>query len=940
MKKNTLLLFICALLLNVVMYAQNQNKPLKIGDEFALNLTATDQYFHNSERGVVYSKKFSNKKSAYIKLHINSFDLSVGDFVRVFSSNGEEYIYSEKGKIVGENKEMISEFWTGTIWSDEITIELHAKGNNKNHYGFNIDRVAYGYSNERINAAVESLDSKDPKDQNNPQEAICTADNKEAIICYDGTEMGRKAKAVCRLLINGSGLCTGWLLGCDGNVMTNNHCIGSAADANNTDFLFNYQYTTCGGTVDATSDLQANSSTFIQTDAALDFTLVKLPVNPTPTYGYLSLSSVIANVGERIYIPQHPGGRRKEIAVNTDVGGDANGFAMVTGIGGGGARVTYMCDTEGGSSGSPVLRYNDNLVIAIHNTGGCPNGGNGRSDEMITAIGANMPPCGIDDNNPSAPFVSALANLVSSVNETTDCAFQDIDLTVGIATVASQDADVTLTVTGGSATELIDFEILTPNVTFIAGDDTNKIATLRVYNDAFVEADENIIITLTLDANLGDAQLGSVTQFDISILDDDFNPNIGGLTTFYTNDFEGSLADFTITGNGTSNFAIGDAAASTSTYFDTSSNTSNFVFVNDDTCNCTMDDERMTITNPFDFSNVTQAFITFDYTLNDTNDAYDNDAFVQVSTDNGVNWINVSAELPVANWVNMEVDISAYAGQSNILISFSYADKGTWAYGLAIDNLSVTGLGNADIQTVVNTAIPTLLPLNTIGTINSYDGTTGNIMTAITNSDNLDFGCTSVEVSRAGTSGQTYNGSVSPALVLDKTFTITPAISNPNSNNTIAFYFTEAELLGWETATGNTRNNLGILKDDGVVMENVSSTLLTFGSNSILEGSFTTGINGTYYFGDITVLSTNDFNLNNGFSIYPNPVNNELNIMYKNDNLPTSASLHNMLGQVIFTKAINSENDLKINTSNLSKGMYFITIKTEVTNQTFKFLKK
>ncbi|PHS04080.1 MAG: hypothetical protein COA88_14515 [Kordia sp.] len=934
MKQKTLLLFVFTLLLNVVIYAQNQRKPLQIADQFALNLTATNQYLHNSEAGVVYTKTFTNKGSAYIKLHINSFDLSPGDFVRVSSRNGEEYIYSEKGKIVGEHKEMISEFWTGTIWSDQITIALHSKGNSKNHYGFNIDRVAYGHSQKRINKTIEKLDS------GNSQESICSVDNKEAIVCYDGTEMGRKAKAVCRLLIGGGGLCTGWLLGCDGNVMTNNHCIGSASDANNTDFLFNYQYDNCAGTVNATSDLQATSSTFIQTDATLDFTLVKLPVNPTTIYGYLSLSSNIASVGERIYIPQHPGGRRKEIAVNTDVGADANGFAMVTGVGGGGARVTYQCDTEGGSSGSPVIRYSDNLVVAIHNTGGCPNGSNGRSDEMIAAIASNMPPCGVDDENPSAPFVTAIVNTIQSIDEATNCSYQDIDLTVRIATVASQNADVTLSVTGGTATDVNDFELITSNITFLAGDDTNKTATLRIYNDAFVEGDENIIISLALNANGGDAQLGTITEFNLTILDDDYNPNIGGLTTFYSNDFEGDLADFTITGNGTSNFAIGNAATANSAYFETSSNTSNFAFVNDDTCNCTMDDERITITSSFDFSTVSQAFVSFDFTLNDTNDAYDNDAYLQVSTDNGTNWTNIGPEFEVANWETKVVDLSAYAGQSNVLISFLFSDQGNWAYGLAIDNLLVTGLGNAAIQSIVNTGSATALSLENSGTINAYDTTSGNIMTAITNSDDSDFGCTSIEVSRAGNSAQTYNGSVAPALVLDKTFTITPATNNPSSNNTTAFYFTEAELQGWETVTGNTRNNLGILKNDGTNTENVSSTLTAFGSGFKLEGSFTSGINGTYYFGDINVLATNDFNFNNGFSIYPNPVTNELNITFNKSNTLTNVSIHNMLGQVIFTKEISSKNDLKINTSNLSNGMYFITINTETTNQTIKFLKK
>ena len=183
--------------------------------------------------------------------------------------------------------------------------------------------------------------------------SICGNDDKEQIICYNGTTMYDKGRAVCRLVIGGGGLCTGWLLGCDGHVMTNNHCIGSVNDANNTDFVFNYENSNCAGTTAAAAQTVASSSTFIKTNTALDYTLVRLPVNPTATYGYLSLSSTAPQVGDRIYIPQHPGGRRKEIAVVTDQGANAAGFAQINTINGTGCR--YMADTEGGSSGSPLL---------------------------------------------------------------------------------------------------------------------------------------------------------------------------------------------------------------------------------------------------------------------------------------------------------------------------------------------------------------------------------------------------------------------------------------------------------------------------------------------------------------------------------------------------------------------------------------------------------
>ena len=37
--------------------------------------------------------------------------------------------------------------------------------------------------------------------------------------------------------------------------------------------------------------------------------------------------------------------------------------------------VSYYCDTQGGSSGSPVISRVTNKVIALHHFGGCPNSG-------------------------------------------------------------------------------------------------------------------------------------------------------------------------------------------------------------------------------------------------------------------------------------------------------------------------------------------------------------------------------------------------------------------------------------------------------------------------------------------------------------------------------------------------------------------------------------
>ena len=375
-----------------IAFSSKGQKVLKVGETFDINVQTTKRYqaFKSSStdktiKQVVFQKEFYSQNSSYVKLYFEGFDLAPGDYIAITGKeSGEVLIYGGKGKIVDQQGTMISNFWSRVLFDERVEVKLYSSGNVGYYKGFSITKVAYGYSNDKINQIL---------DTNAKTNSICSSDNKERIACYEGTEMFNKGKAVARLLINGSSLCTGWLLGSEGHLMTNNHCIGSSSAANNTDFIFDYQHASCTGSATLPSNVVAESATLIKTSSSLDYTLVRLPVNPTNTYGYLSLSPNAPSVGDRIYIPQHPGGRLKEIAVTAD-----GNPATVNCTGNCGSRsTTYFADTEGGSSGSPVIDYNTNEVIAIHNTGGCPNGSSGRCDQLISAIGSDMPANGIGD---------------------------------------------------------------------------------------------------------------------------------------------------------------------------------------------------------------------------------------------------------------------------------------------------------------------------------------------------------------------------------------------------------------------------------------------------------------------------------------------------------------------------------------------------------------
>jgi hypothetical protein len=71
----------------------------------------------------------------------------------------------------------------------------------------------------------------------------------------------------------------------------------------------------------------------------------------------------------------------------------------------------------------------------------------------------------------------------------------------------------------------------------------------------------------------------------------------------------------------------------------------------------------------------------------------------------------------------------------------------------------------------------------------------------------------------------------------------------------------------------------------------------------------------------------------NNLSFYPNPVQNQLNVNFGLiDNEPVSVSVVNTLGQTVLTEATQNlapgNHELKVNTSTLSSGVYFIQVGT------------
>ncbi len=463
----------------------------------------------------------------------------------------------------------------------------------------------------------------------------------------------------------------------------------------------------------------------------------------------------------------------------------------------------------------------------------------------------------VNSCTPSIGFLNVTGNTL----EATDCGYQDINIPLIIGLAPSQNATVTFSVAGGTATNNSDFQIMTPTINFPAGSTTQRNMTLRVYNDGFVEANETAIIDFTVNPNGGNAQADpSADTLTFTLNNDDNAPTVTQSVTIYNEDFDDGVFDVTTSGNsGSDLWSAGNTAAATSSYWTTSGNSTVFAFTNDDACNCDKGNDLLT-TNSFSLAgSYASATLTFDHAFANLGET----GQVLISIGGGAfNVISTLTNTSISNgggsyttpWVNgLTVNLTSYIGQSDVRVQFKYNDNNTWAYGMAVDNILISAVTNTLVQTAVNNGITNdLIDLDGAGTIYTSDAASGKVMLDITNNNSFDYGCADTSVSRAGTGAQPYNGSTSPNLVMDKNFRIGVDNITSSGNTTIKFYFTPAEIVGWESATGLSRTQLVAYRTTGD--ETSALTIGSFGTNITLTGTFT-GLDGDYLFGPAAAFS-------------------------------------------------------------------------------------
>lgn len=148
--------------------------------------------------------------------------------------------------------------------------------------------------------------------------------------------------------------CTGFLIN-ENILMTNNHCIGNSTDSLNVTATFRLE----NGKRES-----FNCQQFVYTNSSLDYTLLSCIGSPGQKYGWLGLSKLKNEIGERVYAIQE----------NCDYQADPycviNKYVSYGNISHSqSSKVIYDLDTLPGSSGSPVFSEKNHQVLALHHAG-------------------------------------------------------------------------------------------------------------------------------------------------------------------------------------------------------------------------------------------------------------------------------------------------------------------------------------------------------------------------------------------------------------------------------------------------------------------------------------------------------------------------------------------------------------------------------------------
>jgi len=560
-----------------------------------------------------------------------------------------------------------------------------------------------------------------------------------------------------------------------------------------------------------------------------------------------------------------------DFCADTPVAGAAN-FGCPTG--------TDSCPTNAGNDMiENYMDYTDDTCMNIFTQN--------QKDRMVTVLSVATRRATLAASTACqapAPYIK-FGQPTGSINEGTNCSYSDYDFPVTIAKASTANADVTFTITGGTATQNLDYSIVNTSVTFPAGTTTNQFLTIRVYNDGLVEADETIQVELSVNANGGDALVNSGSStMNITLYNNDFAPNPLQTITVFEEDFEDITGWTRIDQDGDSyNWGLVTGLDGYGTAPNTITGKSAFSekslsYLRGSNTNVKPNNYLISpqITLPAGANSISLSYILAGYD-NAAQTRNAGNLNVYFTTDASSEATILAGTVLASNLIINEGtsvlnihNLTALSGQTGYIVFRHVNTSNTTNIGLLlVDTMLIEAEISTEVQTEVNNATRYEATIPTSGQVYASDTVTDKIMTEIDNATTFDYGCVTVEVDQSQTSvgapSVAFVDTATQNYILSKTYFIDAANDTSISNYTVSFYFTEAEVAAWETATGKLRSELKIIKVidnpisvvDGTNFENytieeIPVTIGSFGTNVVFSATFSSKLRGGYAVGPTT----------------------------------------------------------------------------------------
>jgi hypothetical protein len=475
---------------------------------------------------------------------------------------------------------------------------------------------------------------------------------------------------------------------------------------------------------------------------------------------------------------------------------------------------------------------------------------------------------------PKVNFEFTEAGMTEASAGTVDCRkYTDYTYNLVIGSNPSASATATLSVTSGTATEGVDFDITTngnfitssKTVSFPAGTNAAKAFTIRIYNDAGVEGAETFTLAYTVNNGGGNAAAGNGRpDLTITIGDNDVAPNAGLVTTATIGSSAGSLqspftgakpkqksellytaAELTAAGITAGNInalalnivkssgaafqylgltiKMGQTSQSTlyTASVDFPVNDAGFTTVYNGNYSTVDGWNNFPFSTPFVWDGTSNIVVVI---------CYDNSAATLSTNDACLAYADGNAASRyVFSLVNCSGTFSSFSryNQYKPIIRFTYTTPGT------------------SVQSVINSSKQEYLGPN--GDVYFYDQADNKLLARVRNLTAHNYGCTQLTIDRAGSSAAAFWNNNAGNYLLSKTYRIQPTTNNSSGQYEVTFYFTEAEKVGWEAATGQSWNNILLIKVPGQINNYSPSTPAPDGANAVQTGIPVRGMIGTFY---------------------------------------------------------------------------------------------